>query len=389
MSSKVFYGSPRQAHMDASETLPAKLDLILEQLHLRDRVKGETVCLKLHLGNNIGYSVIHPVFVRKVVQAIKDGGGEPFVADVTWDVEACESRGYTQEVLGCPIYPAGGPNDSYFYLHEWEYKNMSSWKVAGMIQDASFLVNFAHVKGHPSCGFGGGVKNIALGCMIGETRGRMHDVVHFDKYWFKENCPDKSVMQKIVDACPFGALVFDKHDPEELHLHSEPCNQCMRCMEVAPADSLKIDPVNTRSFMEAMAISTAITMSTFEKGKSVHLALATQMTPLCDCFGFTSMPILNDAGIFGSDDLVAMDTAVLDKIAPMKLIEENVITCLEVQHNGGHPFAQLHGKFKDPYVALKYAEKLGLGSSAYELVDVLPVEESTLKPAAGFYVSAK
>ena len=49
MSSKVFYGSPRQAHMDASETLPAKLDLILNELHLRDRVKGETVCLKLHL----------------------------------------------------------------------------------------------------------------------------------------------------------------------------------------------------------------------------------------------------------------------------------------------------------------------------------------------------
>jgi len=258
-----------------------------------------------------------------------------------------------------------------------------------MIQDASFLVNFAHVKGHPSCGFGAGVKNLALGCMIGETRGHMHDVVHFDKYWFKENCPDKSVMQQIVDSCPFGAIVMDKYDPEELHLHTEPCNQCMRCQAVAPAGSLKIDPVNTHSFMEAMAISTAITMSTFEKGKAIHLALATQMTPLCDCFGFTSMPILNDAGIFGSDDLVALDTAVLDKIAPMKLIEENVITCLEVQHNGGHPFAQLHGKFKDPYVALRYAEKLGLGSSAYELVDVLPVEESALKPAAGFYVSAK
>src|SRR5688572_29698073 len=37
MPSKVFFGSARQARLEAKETLPAKLDLILEQLHLRER----------------------------------------------------------------------------------------------------------------------------------------------------------------------------------------------------------------------------------------------------------------------------------------------------------------------------------------------------------------
>ena len=73
------------------------------------------VAIKLHVGNNIGYSVIHPVFVRKVVQAVKDGGGKPFVCDVDWDVAGSETRGYTTETLGCPVYPVGGPNDKYFY----------------------------------------------------------------------------------------------------------------------------------------------------------------------------------------------------------------------------------------------------------------------------------
>jgi hypothetical protein len=50
MPSKVFYGSPRQARLEAKETLPAKLDLILEQLHIRERVKDETV-VKMHTGN--------------------------------------------------------------------------------------------------------------------------------------------------------------------------------------------------------------------------------------------------------------------------------------------------------------------------------------------------
>ncbi len=46
MASKVFWGSPRQAHLTANETLPAKLDLILNELHLCDRVKDESVAIK-------------------------------------------------------------------------------------------------------------------------------------------------------------------------------------------------------------------------------------------------------------------------------------------------------------------------------------------------------
>ena len=58
-----------------------------------------------------------------------------------------------------------------------------------MIEDASFLINFAHVKGHPSCGFGGAMKNLALGCLTGPSRSAMHDVMHYDQYWFPEKCP--------------------------------------------------------------------------------------------------------------------------------------------------------------------------------------------------------
>ena len=86
MPSKVFFGSAHQARLDAKETLPAKLGLILDQLHIRDRVNKETVVIKMHTGNNMSYSTIHPVFVRRVVQAVKDGGGKPFVVDVNWDV---------------------------------------------------------------------------------------------------------------------------------------------------------------------------------------------------------------------------------------------------------------------------------------------------------------
>jgi hypothetical protein len=387
MPSKVYFGSARQARLEARETLPAKLDLILEKLQLKERVKGETVALKMHTGNNMVYSTIHPVFVRRVVQAIKDGGGKPYVVDVHWDAAGAEQRGYASEVIGCPVYPAAGPEEKYFYEHERPYKNIKTWKVAGLIQDSSFLVNFAHVKGHPSCGFGAAFKNLALGCMAGETRGAMHDTFHYDPYFFPEKCPDPADRERIKAACPFQAIVDDKEKPGNLHIHSEMCNVCGRCLQVAPPGSLKLEAGNFHAFQEACAISTAITLSTFGAGKAVHLSLATHMTPVCDCFGFTSMPILPDAGVFGSDDIVAIDKAVLDVTSGMKLIEENLPLAMEVHTRQGHPFQQLHGPFKDPYLVTVYGEALGLGSREYEMVDVYPLEK--IERASLAYIPAK
>lgn len=374
MPSQVFWGSPRQARLRAEETLPAKLDLIINHLHIRDRVKNETVAIKIHTGNNIGYSTAHPVFVRKLVQAVRDGGGKPFVCDLKGDVKGAESRGYTAETLGCPIYPVAGPDEKYFYLHHRPYKNIQDWQVAGMIQDASFIINFAHVKGHPSCGMGAAIKNIALGCMAHQTRSAMHDTMQFDQYWFREKCADPEMLKKIVEACPHNGIVIDKNNPQDLHLHPEECNACGRCLKIAPPGSLKIDVVNFNSFMEACAISTQLVYSTFAKEKITNLALATHMTPVCDCFGFTSMPILPDAGVFGSDDIVALDQAILDKIAETRLIEENVPTAMEVHTREGHPLRWLHGPLKNPYMVTEYGEQYGLGTRKYELMDVLPVE---------------
>ena len=130
-----------------------------------------------------------------------------------------------------------------------------------------------------------------------------------------------------------------------------------------------------------------MTLSTFAPGKTIHLSLATQMTPVCDCFGFTSMPILPDAGIFGSDDIVAIDQAVLDMTARTPLIEQNVPTSMEVHTREGHPLRWLHGPLKDPYVVTQYGEQLGLGTRKYELIDVLPVEQIERAPIG--YIAAK
>jgi hypothetical protein len=371
MSTSVYFGSAKQRRMRAEETLPAKLDRILERLNLRERVKGELVAIKMHLGGHIGYSTVHPVFVRKVVEAVKQGGGTPFVSDTPGAVTTAYTRGYSQETLGCPLVPAAGMADSYYRTFPETFKNITEWKVAGEIADASFLINLAHAKGHPCPAYGGVFKNLALGCQVGAVRGAMHDTFHQDPYWFPEKCPDAETRAAIIATCPRGALVQDREHEENLHLHMEPCNQCGRCLKVAPEGSLKIAPENFHAFQMAMALSTKAVLSTFAPEKQVYLNLATQITPVCDCFGMTPIAILPDIGLFGGDDICAVEQASLDGMLPYSLIEENIPEPYEVQHDLPHPLQQLHGRYKDPYLVIRYGEELGLGKSAYTLVDVM------------------
>jgi len=382
MSTPVYFGSAKQQRLRADETLPAKLDRILERLNLRERVKGELVAIKMHLGGNIGYSTVHPVFVRKVVDAVKQGGGTPFITDTPWAVMSAFTRGYSQETLGCPLVPAAGMADNYFRSFPESYKNITEWKVAGEIADASFLIDLAHAKGHPCPGYGGVFKNLALGCQVGSVRAAIHDTFHQDPYWFPEKCPDAATRAAIIAACPQEALVQDRENEDRLHLHLEPCNQCGRCLKVAPAGSLKISPENFHAFQMAMALSTKSVLSTFAREKQVFLNLATQITPVCDCFGMTTIAILPDVGILGGDDICAVEQASLDAMLPYRLIEENIPAPYEVQHDLPHPLQQLHGRYKDPYLVIRYGEELELGDSAYTLVDVMEEDIVTAEPVA-------
>lgn len=375
MKSKVYFASAKQTYIRAEETLPMKLDLLLNKLEVFRRVKNETVAIKMHLGGNVGFSTIHPVLVRRVVEAVLDGGGKPFITDVSSSCRDSYKRGYSQETLGCPIYPNGGNDEKYFYSKSYKYKSIDEWLIGGALHDATFLIDLAHIKGHPSCSYGGAIKNIALGALMGKTRAAMHDVFHYDQYWFPEKCSSKEKLLEIVKSCPISGMSVDKHDDSKIHLHLEECNQCGKCLEVAPEGSLKIDKKNFDSFQEACAISTFLTLSTFDKSKMTFINIANQITPVCDCFGFTGANILPDVGIFGSDDVVALEQASLDELAKYKIIEENVPSVMKLQKNVNHPLQELHGKLKDPYVVVKECERLGLGTREYDLIDIMPPEK--------------
>jgi len=61
-----------------------------------------------------------------------------------------------------------------------------------------------------------------------------------------------------------------------------------------------------------IADSALAAMMTKEEGKAFFLNFAMDISPSCDCYGWTDTPIVNGLGILASYDPVAVDKACID-----------------------------------------------------------------------------
>ena len=105
----VYFGSVRTSAPTPEQSIVGKFDLIVEQLGIKNAVKDKNVVIKVHLGLNVGISTIHPFLIGRLASVVKAGGGKPFLVDVMEQYPDAVKRGYTPEVLGCPLMPAAGP----------------------------------------------------------------------------------------------------------------------------------------------------------------------------------------------------------------------------------------------------------------------------------------
>ena len=162
--------------IDPDKTLPAKFARLLTDTPIKKIVKGKTVALKMHLGANLGYTTIPPLFTRILVDKIKKSGGNVFITDIfdvrseNFGVRNAKNRGYSEEILGAPVYPATGVFDKYYYSKPVNFKNLQEIQIAGHIHDAEVLINFSHFKGHGISSFGGAIKNLAMGCVTKKNK---------------------------------------------------------------------------------------------------------------------------------------------------------------------------------------------------------------------------
>jgi uncharacterized Fe-S center protein len=364
----------------------AKVDKITKILIEQTPIEAkDKVAIKMHLGFNEGYQTVPVFFVRRIVEAVKKTGGYPFITDNPTAVYNAVNRGYTQETCGCPIIPVSGVKDGYTTPVEINFKGIDTLDLAGVLKDADVLIDLSHSKGHGACGYGGAIKNLALGGYSGATRWmKIHGVAQVDKYWDKEKGSPEHA-KRLVDACPYGALRYDEEKSNLIRNYHD-CHQCFTCLEMDHyIGALKLPRESYSAFQEMMAISSSKVLETFDPQKVFYLNFLTQITTYCDCMGIGQPPVVNDIGLLGSKDIIAIETATLDLIKKEGLIERNIPPFLKHVNldpdEDIHPFTRLHGPYKDPYEVVRFLEKLGFGTSQYDLIEILsPEETASVKP---------
>ncbi len=385
---KVYFGSTIVGRPARYATLSAKLDAILEQLDLSTIEKKDKVAVKMHLGFNDGYQTVPVFFVRRVVEAIKKQGAFPFVTDNPSAVYNAADRGYTSETCGCPLIPISGVKDGYVTKKEIDFNDLTSLDAAGVLLDADVLINLTHAKGHGSCGYGGAFKNIALGGYGASSRWhKIHGVEQYKEY-FDATKMTKEHLEKLREACPKNAPIWDDKE-KNARLQFYECDQChgndKPCIAAdGGLTDWSINEENFLAFQEIMAIAAKHITDSFDKEKMFHLNLMMNITPYCDCYGFGMPNVIEDIGITGSRDIVAVEVATLDLIKEQGLLTDTVkkIPALFIRPNPDlsqdlHPWQLLHGPFKNPYKVAEFGAAIGMGSMKYELVELLSAEETS------------
>lgn len=361
---KVFFGSVAVSKPEAASTLPAKFARILSKFKLSALCAGEIVPIKMHLGGGNGYTTIHPVLVRVLVDAIKDAGGKPIVVDGYFDtIATAYLRGYTQETLGCPLVSAGGVFDSQVVSKEIGFRSLDRVHVFSLINEAKCLINLSHVKGHGVCGYGGACKNIAMGCVDAETRGKIHGLEGGIE-WDKEKC---TFCGRCAKACNMDAITVRPKE-KEFNLFFHHCRYCRHCVLACPNGALVMnDDRGFRHFQEGMALTTKAALEHIAPERLLHINVLTNLTMFCDCWGITTPSMVPDIGITASQNIVAVEQASLDLIKTENFIEGSLIGNKPLGE-GKHLLEKVHGK--DPFVQVDALERNGLGTRKYDLIEV-------------------
>lgn len=225
------------------------------------KAHGNNVAVKISTGesgksNHLPPDLIAPL-IREVDGTIVEcntayGGNRSTTAD---HLKAAREHGYT-DIARVDIMDADGqtrlPVDSGFHLeYDIVGKNLLNY---------DFLVVLSHFKGHAMGGFGGALKNVAIGIASADGKAYIHTAGKVDKpseLW--QNLPEQDAfLESMADAC--------------------------------------------KAVIAHMGENT------------IYINVANRLSVDCDCDGNPAEPKMADLGILASLDPVALDRACVDMV---------------------------------------------------------------------------
>lgn len=335
--------------------IPNKIKKLYNKVQLGNG-DNDIVAVKLHFGEKGNTTFIHPVYVRTVVDSLIKENYNPFLTDTNTlysgsrtnsvdHLRTAIENGFAYSVVNAPIIISDGVNSKNFYDVEIGKKHFKTVKIASEVENVDNMVVLSHFKGHGMAGFGGAIKNLAMGCASASGKMMQHsDAAPTVDY---EKCIGCGLC---VKECPVNAIDLIQ---KKAIIDRTVCYGCGECITRCPVRAINVSwKTDNDIFLEKMVEFAYGAVK--NKKKVIYINFLMNVTPLCDCVPWSGEKIVKDIGILASEDPIALDMACYN------LVKE---------YAGKDIFKELYPEINMIRV-IEYGSEIGLGSSSYELLEI-------------------
>lgn len=356
-------------------SLTEKLQRLIKKAGITDiDMDGKFVAIKMHFGELGNLSYLRPNYAKAVADVVKECGGKPFLTDCNTlypgsrknaleHLDCANINGFNTITTGCQIIIGDGlrgTDDITVPVRNGEYCKEAY--IGRAVMDADIFISLTHFKGHESTGFGGAIKNIGMGC--GSRAGKMQQhnsgkpIVHDD---LCRGC------RRCAKECGSDAITYENG---KAVINQDICKGCGRCIGACVFDAIENQNWNANEILGRKMAE--YSQAVCDGRPTFHISLVRDISPNCDCHGENDAPILPDVGIFASFDPVALDQACVDACLhatpmPNSQLSDNLADPHWHHHHDNFLDSNPNVRWKE---TLEHAEKIGLGTREYELIQM-------------------
>ena len=356
--------------------------------------ENKFVAIKIHFGELGNLSFLRPNYARAVADVVKELGGRPFLTDCNTlyvgsrknaleHIDCAYQNGFTPYATGCQVIIADGlkgTDETLVPVKNGEY--VKEAKIGHALMDADIVISLTHFKGHEQAGFGGCMKNLGMGG--GSRAGKMEQHSSGKPGVDHGKCIGCRACERI---CAHGAISFMATRERELKggkvvtvpvatIDDGRCVGCGRCIGACNQDAIR--PGSGSAVDELNCKIAEYTQAVVQDRPNFHISIAMDISPNCDCHAENDTPIVPDLGMFASFDPVAIDQAAIDMALSAPTLPNSELTDMraKLEAEGGVPERCQHDHFNLTHPdtnwrsMIEHAEKIGLGTSHYELIEV-------------------
>jgi len=355
-SSTLFF--VKLSHKSILEERLQALDKLLAQFDFTSLfgVKDK-IGIKTHVGDVNNVTHIAPELIAACVKKLKKAGAFPFITETSTlysgmrsnaitHLELAQKHGFTYEKLSAPFIMADG------LLGNAEIEvpiNGILFDKVNIAREAVLcdgLVFFSHPTGHVAAGMGACLKNMGMG--LASRKGKMHQHSSIKPFVKAESC---TLCRQCMKWCPVEAIAEVN---KAAKIDEAVCIGCGECLTICKYSAVKFNWGNGSEELQRRMAEYALGVMNSKREKVLFINVLADMTKDCDCISQKQTPFIDDIGILAGFDPVAIDQATLD------------LTSLHNKQNIG----KLSFPHLDPQIQLEHAEKIGLGSRKYDLVEI-------------------